>query len=196
MKTTSWNQYSELTSAGATVGFEPVCHFDRELKQHSVGGEQSVVHCHHYITLFTQMASDAEHLDGPMHLTDAAAESFYRVLKRYIATRGITLIPDRIAVAEAYFSFCGLGKIRFVCCGESAVATLSRSHIDDGWLRRWGQRDKPVNYMGAGFIKAALAVTFDLSDWQDIRVTESASIVCGAPESEFTASWRMERHGD
>ena len=33
--------------------------------------------------------------------------------------------------------------------------------VDQGWIKKWGQRDKPVNYIGQGFIAAALNLPSD-----------------------------------
>ena len=31
------------------------------------------------------------------------------------------------------------------------------SHIDKGWLKKWGKYDKPVNHIGCGYISAMFA---------------------------------------
>ncbi|MDX9858070.1 MAG: hypothetical protein RBT76_09780 [candidate division Zixibacteria bacterium] len=195
MRTAAPHTTVDITSAGSSAVFTPDSVFDPSARRHLVCEQPTVIHCHHYATLFTQMATDAEHLGGPVHLIDAAAEALYPILKRYMVLHKLVRLNDRLAVAEQYFSFSGLGQIRFSCRPGEALVTMARSHIDDGWLRRWGPRDKPVNFIGLGFIKATLAAVFDLDDWHDVNVTEHKSIVCGAPHSEFLAAWRTATDG-
>lgn len=195
MGTISGSTKSATTSSDSSVLFEPACQFDSDTKQHLVCGQKTVMHCHHYAVLYTQMATDAEHLDGPRHLVESAAESFYALLEEYIVSRRVNQTVDRLSIAEQYFAFVGLGRISFNCQLGEAEVTMARSHIDDGWLKRWGPRDKPVNFIGIGYIRAALAVVSDEKDWRDIHVTEERSIVCGAAQSVFHAVWRSDADG-
>ena len=79
----------------------------------------------------------------------------------------------------------GLGKLQVVCGGsDSGEVELHHSHVDQGWIKKWGKRDKPVNSIGAGYIAALFAAGFDLPP-RAFAVTETASIVSGAPRSVF-----------
>ncbi|MBD3404296.1 hypothetical protein GF420_15510 [candidate division GN15 bacterium] len=186
------------TSAGATIRYTPEHRFDSETMRHFVNDVPTVLHCHHYATLFTQLATDAEQLGGPAHLVEAAAEAFYRVLSEYLESHEVHERADRIAVVEQYFAFAGLGTIRFEIGPRTASMVLPHSHIDEGWIERWGVRDKRVNYIGEGYVKAAIAAVLDLADWHHVAVEETASIVCGASASTFVASleWQEGRDGN
>lgn len=158
--------------------------FDFEKGHQFVNGIQTVLHCHHYLVLFTQLADDAERLNGPALMFEAAEETFYHALKRYFERTGITEIPDRTAISEQYFSAVGLGNIRLTAKPEGGTATMSASQIDQAWLKRWQQRGKPVNFFGQGFLAGALAAIFDKNPGA-YAVAETASLVSGDPESKF-----------
>ncbi|HOP06370.1 MAG TPA: hypothetical protein PLF13_03670 [candidate division Zixibacteria bacterium] len=176
-------------SHNSTVKFKVREEFDKNRMRHYVNGEVSVMHCHHYATLFTQLALDASLLNGTDHLIRTSFEAFHAPLIRYYEVENVKNIADRLAIAEQYFSFVGLGAIRFACNDRSAVVVMEYSHVDEGWLSRWGRRDSRVNYIGEGYIKAACAAAFDLTNPDDIKVVEAESIVCGAPRSRFDVQW-------
>ena len=178
------------TSAGTSVRFEPEQTFDRKRMRHYVEGETSVLHCHHYATLFTQLAMDASQFNGPALLAQAAADTFWATLVRYYKKYKIQSTPDRIAIAEQYFAFMGLGVAAFECSPGSAAVTLYRSHVDEGWIQKFGKRDSRVNFIGEGYVKAACAAIFDLRSPNDVEVSEQQSIVRGARHSRFGAEWK------
>jgi hypothetical protein len=177
------------TSHGSKVEFIAQQKFDRKRMRHYLNGEVSVLHCHHYASLFTQLALDAQQFNGPCLLTQTSTESFYTPLKNYYKKNKIKEIPDRLAIAEQYFAFMGLGQINFECTDIDAVVTMKHSHIDEGWLKKWGPRKSRINFFGEGYIRAACAAIFDLPRPADIKVTETQSIVCGASSSRFTVNW-------
>jgi hypothetical protein len=178
------------TSSGSSVRFLPEQTFDRKRMRHSVEGETSVLHCHHYATLFTQLAMDASHFNGPALLAQAAAESSWPTLVRYFKKHKIQNTADRIAVAEQYFAFMGLGVAAFECSPKDASITMNHSHVDEGWIKKFGKRTARVNFIGEGYIKGACAAIFDLRSPNAVQVTEQQSIVCGARQSRFNASWK------
>ena len=99
---------------------------------------------------------------------------------------GITKLAERIALAEQAFAAAGLGRMRVTCAGsESGEVTLESSHLDSGWLKKWGQSNSPVNFIASGFISALFAAAFNrpVRSYVD---TETQSIACGAPCSRFT----------
>ncbi|MBN2723096.1 MAG: hypothetical protein JXR95_03385 [Deltaproteobacteria bacterium] len=160
-------------------------HFDSKSCRHYVNGFVNVLHCHHYATLYAQLADDAGMLDGKLLLAESCEDVFYDVLKKYYIENGICSIRDKINIAEQYYSATGLGKIHFQKAGpESGYTELTHSHVDEGWIKKWGTRDKPVNFMTQGFISAVFSLLFD-TPRRSFEVFEEESIVSGATKSSF-----------
>lgn len=176
------------TSAGTRVDYQPEQSFDSKRMRHYVDGQCSVLHCHHYATLFTQLACDAADFNGTDLLIEATAETMYPVLNSYFKKHGITDIPERIAIAEQYWAFVGMGTASFECMNNTGMVTMKHSHVDEGWLKKWGQRQERVNYIGEGYVKAAIGAIFNC-DWNSVSVNETQSIVSGASLSRFEANW-------
>lgn len=160
--------------------------FDPQRCRHTLNGVTSVLHCHHFASLYSQLAEDAAMVDGKALLRKAAELSFYPVLQAYFAEHGITRLEDRLALAGEYFKLIGLGAIKFDCVGSITVSVhMTHSHVDEGWVRKWGTRETPVNFIGQGFLAAAVAAAYDLPVGS-YSVREPESIVAGAPVSRFT----------
>jgi predicted hydrocarbon binding protein len=138
--------------------------------------------------LFTQLAIDAYQYGGTKSLSEASAETFWPVLRKYFKSKNIDQVADRIAVAEHYYSYVGLGQIEFGFGNDSGYAALKHSHVDEGWLKKWGQTDKPVNYIGEGYIRAAWAAIYG-KDPEIPRIEEVQSIARGASTSRFDINW-------
>src|SRR5579872_1825608 len=86
--------------------------YDPWRARHTVNGVTHVLHCHHYIGLYTQLAEDCGMLDGRKLLAEVAEDAFYTMLAGYFKDHGITRLADRIALAEQYYAFSGLGKMK------------------------------------------------------------------------------------
>ena len=158
--------------------------FDPKRNLQFVNDEPSVMHCHHYAALFTKLALDNEALEGPRLLKDSMEESFFLVLKKYYLRYGISRTEDKIAIAEEYFSKIGMGKLSISFSAEGGSAKMTRSHVDEGWVKKWGKTDKPVNFMGHGYISAVFCLSAGLSI-RSFTVTEQNSIVKGDQQSLF-----------
>lgn len=166
---------------------EPRHRFDRRSCRHTLDGTTAVLHCHHFATLYSQLADDAEFADGRALLRRSTEIAFHPVLTRLLADRSLTLLEDRVAAVEEYFRFCGLGTLALEQLGAiSCVARMDHSHVDEGWIRKWGNREKPVNFIGQGYIAAALAAVYALPPGS-FKVSETESIVAGAKSSRFHA---------
>ena len=164
------------------IDFKVESRFDPVSCRQYLNDELTVFHCHHYTTLFSQLADDADLIKGAKHLKDAAAEAMLSPMKKYCDENNITSIEDKASIAEQYFSYVGLGKISINV--EANSATMTNSHVDEGWVKKMGKGDKPVNFIGQGFIEAAFAlVNGDTPDAYE--VAETQSIVSGADTSEF-----------
>ncbi len=160
--------------------------FDRRTCRHTINGFDAVLHCHHYATLYCQLADDAEQFKGRDLLRRSAELAFLDVLSSYFAEHNVTDIGDRIALAEEYWKVSGWGTLKFDHVGElSAAAHMDHSHVDEGWIKKWGRREKPVNFIGQGYLAAALAAVYGLSAGA-YRVLETSSIVSGAEASRFS----------
>jgi hypothetical protein len=160
--------------------------FDRETCRHSVNGFDTVLHCHHYAALYCQLADDAESFRGRELLIRSSELAFFDVLAAYFTEHNVQDLGERVALAEEYWRVCGFGTLRFDHVGEiSAAASMAHSHVDEGWIKKWGQRDKPVNYIGQGYLAAAMAAIYDLPAGS-YHVYETESIVSGADASRFS----------
>jgi hypothetical protein len=159
--------------------------FDANRMRHYMNGELSVLHCHHYATLFTQLADDAKLLRGPALLAEAAEESMYPVLKQYFEDNGIDSTEDRVSICEQYYSFIGLGEVKLDYQGDTGTAEMAHSHVDEGWLKKWDKRNSSINFIGLGYLAAAFAAIKG-APVGTYSAKETQSIVCGADSSKFT----------
>lgn len=159
--------------------------FDPKACRHSLNGRDVVLHCHHFISLYTQLADDCSLLDARRLLAEAAEDAFGMALADYYAQHGIDSIADRFDIATQYYAACGLGKMHVVCAGpDSGSVELERSHVDEGWVAKWGQRAEPVNFITQGFIAGMFAAAMERPR-RSFRVSEITSIVSGAERSVF-----------
>jgi len=158
-------------------------YYDQKSRRHFINGVQSVLHCHHYTTLYSQLAIDANETDL---LKECARENFRELLVKYFAeNETINTIADKIDIACQYYSLLGLGKMEVRFLGnESGYVELPYSHVDAGWLKKWGKYDKPVNYITAGFIEAMFEV-ITCQDSKAFLAIEHQSIAMGSEISSF-----------
>jgi len=164
--------------------------FDAQSCRHLIAGNTTVLHCHHYTALYTQLAMDCSMLDAKALLAECSEDAWEEFLHGYYRTHNITSVRDRISLAEQTYAAAGLGRMRVTCAGpESGEVTLEHSHVDSGWIKKWGQHSGAVNYIGVGFINAMFAAVFD-RPVRTFVATETQSIVSGAPCSRFTVAVR------
>lgn len=163
-------------------------HFDQKTKRHSINGVQSVFHCHHYMALYAQLAVDAGETEL---LKECSRDSFRKVLDTYFSENPcIDTIQTKVDIACQYYALFGLGKMNVVFLGdESGEVELLASHTDDGWKKKWGQYDKPVNYLTAGFIEALFESVLGFAP-RSFSAIETQSIVMGADKSTFKITRR------
>ncbi len=160
--------------------------FDPERKRHYLNGELAVLHCHHYSTLFAQLAIDAHDVvDGTKILKETGGDVFHRILSGYYQKNNITSPEDRLDIAQKMFSSSGLGLMKAVSfTAQGGEIELPHSHLDDGWVKKWGPASHPVNLLGAGYIAGMFAAAFGGAP-SKYQVTETQSIACGAKTSKF-----------
>jgi hypothetical protein len=156
--------------------------FDDDSYRHFLNGHEMVLHCHHYMTLTTKMAEDFADIGGPAVLQDVAEETIRPVLDSYIKEHAITDAEQRLAVGKEYYAVMGLGLMEVTGSAEGGEVRLPHSHLDEGWIKKWGQRDKPVNYFTRGYVAAMFAAAYERPPGS-YEVTETASIVTGEETS-------------
>ena len=162
--------------------------FDPKSCRHRQNGMQSVLHCHHYATLYCQLADDAGMLDGKQLLADVCEDAFRRQLTSYYEEHGIDSVADRVEIAQQNYAACGLGQMDVRAAGpDGGKVVLEHSHVDEGWVKKWGTRDEPVNFITWGYVAAVFAAVFDLPSRSYI-VEETASLVAGDEQSQFNVA--------
>jgi hypothetical protein len=172
-------------AAEATVELLMDHQFDPVTCRHTLNGRNVVLHCHHYASLMTQLANDLGMLDGKALLAAVAEDTFHGMLRDYFAAHCAELLPERIDLAEQYYAAMGLGRMAVVCAGTDAGRVeLLHSHVDEGWVKKWGQREEPVNHITRGYVAALFAVLFGRAP-RSYSVVETQSIVSGAAVSRF-----------
>lgn len=150
-----------------------------------VNGEAAVLHCHHYATIFTKLALTTPGLNGPQNLFDAMEETSYLTLHRYFLVEDIKGTQERKSITQQYYALAGLGYLTLDVDMSGGRASMRHSHVDEGWIKKWGKNGRPVNHMGRGYIAGALSAVFGESVGT-YHVRETQSIVTGAATSEFT----------
>ncbi len=163
-------------------------YFDRKTCRHYVNGILTVLHCHHYTALYTQLAIDAGETDL---LKESARENFRDVLDKYFNEHSeIDTLQSKIDIGCQYYSLFGLGTMKVCFIGEDqGEVEVPSSHTDSGWIKKWGEYDKPINYITAGFIEALFESVLDTSH-KTFIAEEIQSIVMGADISKFKVSRR------
>lgn len=163
--------------------------FDPSAKRHYLNNQLTVLHCHHYSTLFTQLAIDAKELvDGTKILQDVSEDVFFEVLSNYFKENSISSTSERVEIACQLFSAMGAGKMVANSADENGGdIELPMAHVDQGWLQKWGQHKEPVNYIGAGYIAGMFSAVFNKPKGA-YKVEENQSQAMGAGKSVFKVS--------
>jgi len=157
---------------------------DPKTKRHYFNDEVVVVHCHHYSTLYTQLALDA---GETQLLQDVSEDMFFSVLSDYFNKNPTPELKDRIELATQLYGSMGLGSLEVRYLGQdSAGIILHRAHVDKGWMRKWGKSEKPVNFIGAGCIAGFLSAVLELPV-RTFDVRQTKAIAMGDEYSEMKA---------
>jgi predicted hydrocarbon binding protein len=163
--------------------------FDPKRKRHYLNNFLTVLHYHHYATLFTQLALDAKDLvDETQILKETIEDVFFEVLSGYYKKNGITDTKERMDIASQMFSAVGMGKMDIVSGDDNGgEIEMPLAYVDEGWIKKWGKFKEPVNYIGAGYVCGMFAAVFD-KPLRTYNVTETQSRVMGADKSHFKVS--------
>lgn len=163
--------------------------FDTNTCRHYVNNNLTVLHCHHYATLFTQLALDAKDIvDGTTILYETSEDTFYQVISEYFNKHSVTDPAERLEIAKTMFSSFGLGKIEAETLNENGGSVqMPVSYLDEGWIQKWGKHNSPVNYIGAGYVAAMVSAVFN-KPCRTYKVEEQESKVKGASVSVLKVS--------
>lgn len=159
--------------------------FDPRTNRHYLNKALTVLHCHHYASLYTQLADDISMLDGKKLLAEVAEDTFHDILVTYYEEHNLTHLADRITIAEKYYAAIGLGQMKVCAAGlVSGKVRLLHSHVDEGWIKKWGKRDRPVNFITQGYISGTFSALFR-KPLRSYSVSEVQSMVTGSDQSIF-----------
>jgi predicted hydrocarbon binding protein len=168
-----------------TIEYKPEERFDAVRLRHYLNNDYTVMHCHHYLDLFAQLADDAKLFNGDKIMADTAEETFYGIFANYFTSHDIEFKQDRITIIEQYFSFVGLGLLKIVVNeDDTGSAEMSHSHVDEGWVKKWTFKESPINFLGWGLLAAAFSA-INNNPTGTYKVTEINSIVSGNEMSKF-----------
>lgn len=156
--------------------------FDDDTYRHTINGHQFVLHCHHYMCLTSKLAEDFADIGGVRALVEATEDSFRPVFDSYFNEKSVSDPNERLNLGAEYYTFMGLGVMKVSGTAEVGEAKLAHSHVDEGWIQKFGTNDKPINHMTCGYVAALFAAAFN-KPARSYNVTETSSIVTGASES-------------
>jgi len=157
---------------------------DNETYRHFLNGFPVVMHSHHYLALITKLAEELGDINGPQILSDVVEDSMRAVFDDYIQKNGLSSPMDKCNVGREYYSVFGLGKMVVTGSENGGEVRLVHSHIDEGWVMKWGANAKPINYFTCGFIAAVFGAAFNKPP-RSYTVTEAASMATGESEGKF-----------
>ncbi len=152
--------------------------FDDKTYRHAMNGHESVLHCHHYMSLTTKLAEDFADVGGVRILREVAEDSIRPLLDSYHQTHRVPTGDERLEVGREYYSVMGLGEMEISGDETGGQVKLHHSHVDEGWIKKWGKHDRFVNHFSCGFAAAVFAAAFDRPA-RSYLAKEKASIVIG-----------------
>jgi hypothetical protein len=160
---------------------------DNKTYRHYLNGHPVVMHSHHYLALITKLAEDLEDVNGSQILADTVEDTMRVIFDDYFQKNAIETVREKGLVCTGYFSAFGLGKMVISGDAHSGEVRLNRSHIDEGWLMKWGEHHKPINHFTRGYIAAVFGALFDRPP-RSYTVTETGGMVTGEDQSVFVVT--------
>ena len=157
---------------------------DNETYRHSLNGHPVVMHSHHYLALITKLAEEMGEIGGPQILRDVVEDSMRTIFDDYILKNGLTSPMDKCNIGREYYSVFGLGKMVVSGSESGGEVRLLHSHIDQGWVTKWGPHNKPINHFTCGYIAAVFAAAFN-KPARSYTVEEAVSMAGGETEGKF-----------
>lgn len=159
--------------------------FDNKTYRHYMNGFLSVMHCHHYMTLLTKLAGNFDDVGGLRILRESVEDSVRPLFTDYIQKHKLASPEEKLNVGKEYYSIMGMGIMEVKGSEQEGEVTLTRSHVDQGWIKKWGKHDKSVNHWTCGYIAAMFGAAFDKPP-RSYETEEIASIIKGDKASKFT----------
>jgi hypothetical protein len=164
--------------------------FDPIRKLQYINSDPSVMHCHHYSAIFTKLALELKDSGGTKYLTEAMEEASYIALRKVFITEALESTAERRSFVEQYYRLTGLGDLSIRDCSAAGGSiTLRRSHMDEGWVKKYGKSSTPVNFVTVGFLAGAFAAIFN-KHLRHFQVEETASMATGKTTGEFLVKAR------
>jgi predicted hydrocarbon binding protein len=159
--------------------------FDKSTYRHNYNGHTMVMHCHHYMCLLTRLAMEHAEANATDILTCSAEDSIRPVLEECAQRQGATTPQEVLTIGKELYHFMGMGLMSLSGTEGGGEASLVRSHLDQGWIKKWGKATIPVNFFTRGFVAATFSAAFKKPP-RSFRVEESQSIARGDATSTFT----------
>jgi hypothetical protein len=158
--------------------------FDDKTYRHFLNGHATVLHCHHYMSLTTQLAIRYADWGGPRILRECAEDSILPMLQSYIREKGVSGATERLLVGCAYYSAMGLGRMEASGGSQGGEARLTRSHVDEGWVKKFRTSTDPINHFTAGYVAAMFSAAFERPA-RAFRAMETHSMATGDSSTTF-----------
>ncbi|MDJ0828473.1 MAG: hypothetical protein QNI92_01405 [Desulfobacterales bacterium] len=160
--------------------------FDQKTYRHYMNGFLAVLHCHHYMSLLTKLAEDYEDVGGPDILCESVEDSIRPMLDDYFQKHNVGTPEEKLKVGQEYYSVMGMGQMEVMGDEQGGEVVLQRSHVDQGWQKKWGGNiGKPINHWTRGYVAAMFAAAFNRPP-RSYQAEEIASIIKGDDTSKFT----------
>jgi len=157
---------------------------DNETHRNFLNGQPVVMHSHHYLALIAKLVEEQSDIGAAKILRDSVEDSMRAVFEDYIEKNGLASAQDRCNVGREYYSAFGLGKMVITGDEHGGEVRLIRSHVDEGWVQKWGVHGSPINHFTCGYVAAMFAAAFKKPS-KSYVVTEVASIATGDSEGRF-----------
>ncbi len=159
--------------------------FDDKTYRRYMNGFLTVMHCHHYMSLLSKLAIDFDDIGGVRILCESVEDSVRPMIDDYCAKNNLASFADKLDVGRQYYSAMGMGVMKISGDPGQGEVTLTRSHVDQGWTKKWGNYNAPVNHWTRGYMAAMFAAAAGKPP-RSYEVAETASMVMGKPTSVFT----------
>ncbi len=152
--------------------------FDQKNYRHYMNEQNSVLHCHHYMALTTKLAEDTADLGGPQILRETAEDTLRPLIDETIKRSGLSTPEEKLMAGQELYAVLGLGRMEIRGNGGGGEVKLRRSHVDEGWVKKWGKHDKFINHVTCGYLAAVFAAAHG-KPARSYQAAEQTSIVVG-----------------
>ena len=147
--------------------------------------EPVILHCNHYNAFLQRTVLDPDYIDCRDILSDAAAMTYFKLLRQLAATQTQTNASALLSQCAQLFSYCGFGLLDFSACSvHGGIVSSASSHYAQAWKNKFGAAKEPMAFFDAGFISAAMSVAHGkpLGNYQ---VLQRTCISMGAQSNTF-----------